>query len=158
MAVQDNYEWVDGIVTALGDLAPPLMFAPPIEERKRVRTAKRREGHPGPLGLFNASRTFIGRHLLLHKSTVFGIFDLTINETSPSSFTMIVGSAEPAENIQVRDRMSKVVLLDQPLDDERVFMVRIPEALNPQVVASVSVVQDGNINKAYFPLIGDEPK
>lgn len=66
---------------------------------------------------------------------------------------MVVGSTEPAENIRVRDKLSRVVLVDQPLDDERVFTVEVHEALSPRIVVSVCLAQDGDINKAYFPLL-----
>jgi hypothetical protein len=159
-AVQDSFDWADGVITALGELAPP--FGPPPETQAWVHERIRRNGvrsrRPRPPFRDLVAPIFAGRHLLLHESTVFGIFDLTVNETSPNSFSMIVGSAEPAENIQVRDRISKAILVDQALDDEKVFMVKVGQALSPRIVISVSVVQDGEINKAYFPLLGSDSR
>jgi len=159
-AVQDSFDWADGVITALGELAPPFVPQPETQAwgHTRARRGGKRSRHPKPAVQASAAPIFAGRRMLLHQSTVFGIFDLTVNETSPNSFSMIVGSAEPAENIQVRDRVSKAILVDQALDDERVFVVQVGQALSPRIVVSVSVVQDGEINKAYFPLLGGDSK
>ena len=156
-AVNDTFDWVDGIVSGLADLAPAFSMreADPLGRRRAKRKAV---SSPPQVTIAKETSMFSGRHLSLRKNTVFGIFDITVNETSPASFTMIVGSAEPAENVQVRDSGTGSILVDEPLDDEKVFTLSIGRALTPKIVVSVSVVQDGNINKAYFPLLGELDK
>jgi hypothetical protein len=152
-SVQDSFDWADGIITSLGQMAPELVPTPetPMKIHKpslqqlvsQMRSNLRHRRH-----------LFKGRHLCLQKSTVFGIFDVTIDEIGPELFSLHVGSTEPAENIQIRDRVSKSILVDQPLDDERLFVVQVHRKLSPKIAVSISVLQDGEINKAYFPLFG----
>jgi len=154
-SVLDSFDWADGIITALGDLAPDL--GPPSPLPSKLNRPRRKQHailrHANAL---RVSHLFEGRHLRLHKNTVFGIFDVTVDEIGPGFFSLQIGSTEPAENIQIRDRVSKVILVDQPLDDENLFVVRVHRKLTPKIVVSVSVLQDGEINKAYFPLLGGD--
>ncbi|MGH7441615.1 MAG: hypothetical protein ACREKE_02960 [bacterium] len=151
-AVRDSFDWADGIISALADLAPPFGVSEPrLPSSERHR--RRKLHFPVRIPVMRRVPIFVGRRLLLHRSTVFGIFDLTVTETGPRSFNLIVGSTEPAEDVQVQDRLNQEILVDQPLDDERVFRVRVPAPLSPRIAISVSLNQDGEIDRAYFPLL-----
>ncbi len=147
-AVDDSFQWAEGIIEALGALAPPLppipppaVWAPRRAKPRRARIRVRRGPPP-----------FVVRHFMLHRSTVFGIFDLTVDETSPESFDLVVGSDEPAEEVQIQDRYTHAIVLERPLDDERVFRVHVPGAFSRRLAVCVSLSQAGEIDKAYFPL------
>jgi len=76
-----------------------------------------------------------------------------VDETGPKSFTLMIASAEPAENVQIKDIRSKTVFVDRALDDEKVFTFQVAAPLNGDVGVAVSIVQDDSINKAFFPLL-----
>lgn len=154
-SVQDGFDWADGIITALGGLAPVLVL--PSETPLKLNSSRqRRLAFSRHANSFHVTHLFEGLHLCLHKSTVFGIFDVTVDEVGPEIFCLHIGSTQPAENIQIRDQESRAILVDQPLDDERLFAVKVHRKLSPRIVVSVSVLQDGEINKAYFQLLGGD--
>jgi len=155
-AVNDSFDWASGLIDGLGWLAPqpqvPLPArvagAKPIVKAAKQRRPVRSAPVPAPAPVL--------RELSLKKSTVFGIFDCHVSETGMESFRLVVGSEYPAENIVVKDSVSQRVYVDHPLDDERQFVVEVPAHLGGSIAVAVSVVQDSEINKAYFPLLGDE--
>ena len=160
-AVADNIEWVSGLTDGLGSLAPPPRVVPlaplaPRHAKGRPTKGKAPAATAAAVPVAAAAPAFVGRHLKLKKSTAFGIFDLTVDETSARSFDLNIASAEPAENIQVKDQNTKAIYVDKPLDDEKYFAVHVTAPLSSTIAVSVSVLQNGDINKAFFSLLGDD--
>lgn len=151
-AVEDSFDWADGIITALGEMAPTLV-QPQAAPLEHARPRQRRYILSRRGTTLHMEKFPEGRRLFLHKSTVFGIFDVTVDEIRPGFFSLLIRSTEPAENIQIKDQVSRAVLVDRPLNDEKVFIVQVHQKLSPKIVVSVSVLQDGEINEAYFPLL-----
>jgi len=158
-AVADSFDWADGIIDGLATLEPALVIqATATPEPKEVPSRRRHRHHdaapvPTPRP---AAVVFAGRRFTLQKNTVFGVFSVTVVETSPTSFDLAIVSDDPAENIEVKDSVTDKVCATRPLDDETSFTIHVPEHLSPAIAVSVSVVQDGDINKAYFPLLGSD--
>src|ERR1700722_18412903 len=65
-AVHDSFDWADGVITALGELAPP--FGPPPEMQAWVHERIRRDGmrsrRPRPSFRNLGAPLFAGRHRL----------------------------------------------------------------------------------------------
>jgi len=160
-AVADSYDWADGIIDGLANLEPaPIVVAtatPEPEEQPSRRRHRHHDAVPAPTPR-PTMVVFAGRRFTLKKNTVFGVFSVTIVETSPTSFDLSIVSDEPAENIEVKDSVTDKVCATRPLDDETSFTIHVPEHLSPAIAVSVSILQDGDINKAYFPLLGSDLK
>lgn len=159
-AVDDSFDWASGIMDGLANLeAAPV--AEPLPTPKPEDTPPRRKKHhshrdsPAPMPKATVPG-FVGRRLTLQKNTVFGVFAVTVIETGPNAFDLIIVSDDPAENVEVKDSVANTVYVNRPLDDETTFKTHVPAHLSPAIAVSVSVVQDGDINKAYFPLLGSD--
>jgi hypothetical protein len=158
-AVADSFDWAGGIIDGLATLEPePVIQATVTPEPEQVPSRRGHRHHdaapvPTPRP---AAVVFAGRRFTLQKNTVFGVFSVTVVETSPTSFDLAIVSDDPAENIEVKDSVTDKVCATRPLDDETSFTIHVPEHLSPAIAVSVSVIQDGDINKAYFPLLGSD--
>jgi hypothetical protein len=146
-AVEDNVAWVKGVIDGLAQMADPLQ---PLTQSKPKRYSLAPAAAAMPM---NLAPVFVGRHFKLKKATAFGIFDVQVDETSPKSFTLMIASAEAAENVEVKDARSKAVYVDKPLDDEKAFSFQVAAPLSADIGIAVSIVQDDSINKAFFPLL-----
>lgn len=154
-SVNDSFDWAEGIITSLGALAPAIVSRPLYKEthspHKALRIRKR-------LHRVAPVKAFMTRHFYLQRSTAFGMFNLTVDETEPGAFDLVIGSDAPAENVEVEDRVSHEILVDRPLDDERVFRLHVPEAVSRRIAVRVSLSQADEIDQAYFPLLGSKKK
>lgn len=160
-AVDDSFDWAGGIIDGLANLeASPIVEPLPTPQPQDTPHRKKHRSHraspaPPPKAVVPG---FVGRRLTLQKNTVFGVFAVTVIETGPNGFDLVIVSDDPAENVEVKDSVANTVYVDRPLDDETTFRTHVPAHLSPAIAVSVSVVQDGDINKAYFPLLGSDLK
>ncbi|HTB22611.1 MAG TPA: hypothetical protein VK914_07895 [bacterium] len=100
-----------------------------------------------------------GRHIgPLERSTVFAVFQVTVDETSPHSFDVTVISSGFCEEVDVKDRGTQKVLATESLDDEKLFKVSVAgHALDGNVELSIGVLDPDDPDSLHFaavPILG----
>lgn len=88
------------------------------------------------------------------RTTVFGAFDVTIHEISPTSFQVSIVSVNYCEEIVAKDRKTGQVLAKKSLDDQKVFDVTVTNhPLDDDVVLSIAVDDANDPNNLYRALV-----
>lgn len=89
----------------------------------------------------------------LHK-TGFAQFKTTATPTGEKSFHLAIVSTNPAEEVDVLLKDKWVYLMKESLNDQLVFSVDVPAALDKNIAVKVAVLVDGQLSFApSFTLI-----
>lgn len=150
------------IINGLSQLTTPAMPYK-IEKVERHAVARRRKEKRAKAWVVKQLPTPVpawkGRHIgPLDKETVFGSYQITVDETSPTSFDVTVISSAYAEEIVVKDRRTDKVLLRQSEDDQKFFKVSVTgHPLDNSIMLSIAVLDPNDNNSLHYaavPLLG----
>jgi hypothetical protein len=105
------------------------------------------------------AQAWAGRHIgPIERKTVFAVFQITVDETSPTSFDVSVISSDFCEEVVVKDRHTQKILAKQSKDDEKLFKVSIVgHALTDDIELSIAVLDPNDSNSLHYaavPVLG----
>jgi hypothetical protein len=160
--LDDSFARVTMIVEGLASLSTaPEPYALPAADgggssRPKPKAAIKA---PPPKQSLPPTPAWIGRHLgPIERQTVFAVFQVTVDETSPTSFDVSVISSAFCEEVVVKDRRSQKVLATQSKDDEKLFRVSVfGHPLDESVELSIAVLDPNDANSLHYaavPLLG----
>jgi hypothetical protein len=159
-AVADSFARATMIIQGLADMttaAQPYVLAQGSDDGEAHAKRHRHRGGAAKAALSAAAPKTVwqGRHIgPLERKTVFAVFQVTIDETSPLSFGLTVISSGFCEEVDVKDRHTQKVLAKESLDDEKLFKISVAgHALDQNVELSIGVLDPNDSDSLHFAAV-----
>ena len=158
-AVADSFARATMIIQGLADMttaAQPYALAQRSDGGEaHAKRHRHRGAAKAALSSAAPKPAWQGRHIgPLERKTVFAVFQVTIDETSPTSFGLTVISSGFCEEVDVKDRHTQKVLAKESLDDEKLFKISVAgHALDPNVELSIGVLDPNDPDSLHFAAV-----
>jgi len=159
LSVADAFDRATTVIQGLADMCTP---AQPYDVGHADGAGEARHRRRQSEGTAKAIRPLAapapvwrGRHIgPMERSTVFAMFQVTVDETSPNSFDVTVISSGFCEEVDVKDRGTQKMLATESLDDEKLFKVSVSgHALDQNVELSIGVLDPDDPDSLHFAAV-----